>query len=52
VGSRIDVALTADPGQLAVILASVLAITIVGIGLAAWMQRRGSPITALRRGFE
>jgi ABC-type antimicrobial peptide transport system permease subunit len=52
VGSRIEVPLTADPRQLAVILASVLAITIVGIGLAAWLQRRGTPIAALRRGFE
>jgi len=52
VGSRIDVPLTADPRQLAIILASVVAITIVGIGLAAWMQRRGTPIAALRRGFE
>ncbi|HTG42162.1 MAG TPA: ABC transporter permease [Methylomirabilota bacterium] len=52
VGSRIDVPLTADPRQLAIIFASVLAITIVGIGLAAWMQRRGTPVAALRRGFE
>jgi predicted lysophospholipase L1 biosynthesis ABC-type transport system permease subunit len=52
VGSRIDVPLTADPRQLAIILTSVLAITIVGIGLAAWMQRRSTPVAALRRGFE
>ena len=52
VGSRVDVPLTADPRQLAIILASVLAITIVGIGLAAWMQRRATPVAALRRGFE
>jgi hypothetical protein len=52
VGSRVDVPLTADPRQLAIILASVLAITIVGIGLAAWIQRRATPVAALRRGFE
>jgi predicted lysophospholipase L1 biosynthesis ABC-type transport system permease subunit len=52
VGSRIDVPLTADPRQLAIILAGVLAITIIGIGLAAWMQRRGTFVAALRRGFD
>jgi putative ABC transport system permease protein len=52
VGSQVDVPLTADARQLAIILASVLAITIVGIGLAAWMQRRAIPVAALRRGFE
>jgi predicted lysophospholipase L1 biosynthesis ABC-type transport system permease subunit len=52
VGSRIEVPLTADPRQLAIILGAVLAIAAVGIGLAAWMQRRGAAIAAFRRGFE
>jgi predicted lysophospholipase L1 biosynthesis ABC-type transport system permease subunit len=52
VGSQIDVPLTADPRQLAVILGAVLLIAAVGIGLAAWMQRRGTATSALRRGFE
>lgn len=52
VGSRIDVPLTADPRQLAVILGSVVVIAAVGVGLAAWMQRRGTATSALRRGFE
>jgi putative ABC transport system permease protein len=52
VGSRIDVPLTADPRQLAVILGSVVVIAAVGVALAAWMQRRGAAISALRRGFE
>jgi hypothetical protein len=52
VGSRLDVPLSADPQQLAIIFAGVLAIAAVGIGLAAWMQRRGVAIAALRRGFE
>ena len=52
VGSRIAVPLTADPAQLAVIAAAVLGIAAVGIGLAAWMQRRGVAVLALRRGFE
>ena len=52
VGSRIEVPLTADPQQLAIIFAGVLAIAVVGIGLAAWMQRRGVAVAALRRGFE
>ena len=52
VGSRVDIPLTADPGQLGLILAGVLAVSGVGIGLAAWMQRRGAAVAALRRGFE
>ncbi|MEO5940475.1 MAG: ABC transporter permease [Candidatus Limnocylindrales bacterium] len=52
VGSRIAVPLSADPRQLALIAAGVIAIAVVGIGLAAWMQRRGVAVAALRRGFE
>lgn len=52
VGSRIVVPLTPDPGQLGIIAAGVVAIAVVGIGLAAWMQRRGVAVLALRRGFE
>ncbi len=52
VGSRIEVPLSADPGQLGIIAAGILAIAAVGIGLAAWMQRRGVAVAALRRGFE
>jgi hypothetical protein len=52
VGSAFAVPLSADPQQLALTFAGVLAIAIVGIGLAAWMQRRGSAVVALRRGFE
>jgi predicted lysophospholipase L1 biosynthesis ABC-type transport system permease subunit len=52
VGSRIEVPLTADPRQLAIILGALVVISAVGIGLAAWTQRRGAPVVALRRGFE
>jgi ABC-type lipoprotein release transport system permease subunit len=52
VGSKIQVPLTADPQQLAIIFAGILAISVIGIGLAAWMQRRGVAVAALRRGFE
>lgn len=52
VGARVDVQLTADPRQLGLILVGVLAIATVGIGLAAWTQRRGAPVAALRRGTE
>ncbi|HLO34598.1 MAG TPA: FtsX-like permease family protein, partial [Candidatus Deferrimicrobium sp.] len=52
VGSRVELPLTADPRQLGLILVGVLAIAAVGIGLAAWMQRRGSSVAALRRGVE
>jgi hypothetical protein len=52
VGSKVSVPLSADPQQLAIIAAAVAAIAVVGIGLAAWMQRRGAAVAALRRGFE
>jgi hypothetical protein len=52
VGSRLEVPLTADPRMLGLIFAAVLAIATIGIGLAAWMQRRGVAVAALRRGFE
>jgi hypothetical protein len=52
VGSRIAVPLTADPQQLGLIFAGILVIAAIGIGLAAWMQRRGVAVAALRRGFE
>jgi hypothetical protein len=52
VGSQVATPLTADPRQLAIIFVGVLVIAAIGIGLAAWMERRGAPIAALRRGFE
>jgi putative ABC transport system permease protein len=52
VGSKLEVPLAADPQQLALTFLGVLVIAIVGIGLAAWMQRRGSAVLALRRGAE
>jgi putative ABC transport system permease protein len=52
VGSRIAVPLSADPQQLAIIGAGTIGIAVVGIGLAAWMQRRGVAVAAVRRGFE
>ncbi|HET7028967.1 MAG TPA: FtsX-like permease family protein [Candidatus Limnocylindrales bacterium] len=52
VGSRLDVPLSADPNQLALTFVGVLAIAVVGIGMAAWAQRRGSAVLALRRGVE
>ena len=52
VGSRLAVPPGADPAHLAVIFAGVIAIAAVGIGLAAWMQTRGSAVATLRRGFD
>ena len=52
VGAKVAVPLTADPRQIGLILAVVVAIASVGIGLAAWAQRRGSAVVALRRGFD
>jgi putative ABC transport system permease protein len=52
VNSRREVPLTADPEQIALIFGVVLAIATVGIGLAAWLQRRGLAIVTLRRGLE
>ncbi|HXI81293.1 MAG TPA: hypothetical protein VNM34_10810, partial [Verrucomicrobiae bacterium] len=52
VGSRVEVPLSADPRQLVLILVAILVIAAIGIGLAAWRQRRATPVAALRRGFE
>lgn len=52
VGSRVDVPLTADPRQLGLIFLGVLIIAGIGIALAAWTQRRGAAVAALRRGAE
>jgi hypothetical protein len=52
VGSQVDVPPSADPRQLAAIFVAVFLIAAIGIGLAAWMQRRGVAVAALRRGFE
>jgi putative ABC transport system permease protein len=48
IGSRVDVPFTIDPRQLGAILGVVLAIAAFGVALAAWTQRRGTPIAALR----
>jgi putative ABC transport system permease protein len=52
VGARLEVPLSADPRALSLIFAGMLAIAAVGIGLAAWMQRRGATVASLRRGAE
>lgn len=52
VGSKLEVPLSADPQQLGIIFGGVLGIAALGIGLAAWMQRRGVAVAAIRRGFE
>jgi hypothetical protein len=52
VGARLEVPLSADPRALSLIFAGMLAIAAVGIGLAAWMQRRGAAVASLRRGAE
>jgi putative ABC transport system permease protein len=52
VGAKVSVPLGADPRQIGLILGVVVAIASVGIGLAAWAQRRGSAVVALRRGFD
>jgi hypothetical protein len=51
-GSSLDLPVAADPRQVALIGGGVLAIATVGIGLAAWAQRRGVPVAALRREVE
>ncbi|HEY3162925.1 MAG TPA: ABC transporter permease [Candidatus Limnocylindrales bacterium] len=52
VGSTVEVPLSLDPQQLAIIGGGVFAIAALGIGLAAWMQRRGGAVAALARGLE
>ena len=52
VGSSLQVPLATDARQLALIFGGVLAIATIGIGLAAWTQRRGAAVAALRTGME
>jgi len=52
IGSSSDPALTVDVGQLAAITAALTVIVAIGIGLAAWAQRRADPARAVREGIE
>jgi predicted lysophospholipase L1 biosynthesis ABC-type transport system permease subunit len=52
IGSPSDPALTVDVGQLAAITGALVVIVAVGIGLAAWAQRRIDPARAVREGIE
>lgn len=52
VGAEVDVAVGADPVQLAAILAAVVIIVALGIFLGAALQRAATPAAAVRRGFE
>ncbi len=52
VGSPLDIPLSADPGQLLLLLAAIVAIVAVSVGLAGALQRSVVPVDALRRGIE
>jgi putative ABC transport system permease protein len=52
VGSAIDVPLTVDPGQLALVLAAGVAVVGLGLLVGAVLQRAAVPAAAIRRGFE
>lgn len=51
-GSSADPALTVDIGQLAVASVALAAIVVVGVGLAAWLQRRTDPASAVRSAID
>ena len=52
VGSPLDIPLSVDPGQLALLLVAIVAIVGVSIGLAGALQRSVSPVDALRGAIE
>ncbi len=52
VGSPIDVPLTLEAGQLALVLAAIVAVVMLGLGVGTVLQRAAAPMSAIRRGFE
>jgi putative ABC transport system permease protein len=52
IGSGLAVPLAIDPGQLAILLAAIVAIVALGMTLSAALQRGAVPAAAIRRGFE
>jgi putative ABC transport system permease protein len=52
IGSAIDVPLAVEAGQLALVLAAIVAIVILGLAIGAALQRAAAPVAAIRRGFE
>ena len=51
-GSDVDPVLTVDIGQLAILTGALVVIVGIGVALAAWVQRRTEPATAVREGLE
>jgi hypothetical protein len=47
-----EVPLTVEAGQLALVLAAIVAIVILGLAVGAALQRAAAPVAAIRRGFE
>jgi putative ABC transport system permease protein len=52
VGSSIDIPLSVELGQLAVVLAVIVLIVMLGLAIGAGLQRAAAPVAAIRRGFE
>jgi putative ABC transport system permease protein len=52
VGSGLAIPVAIEAGQIGLVLAAIIMVAAVGIVLATALQRRGAPISAIRRGFE
>lgn len=52
VGTTVDIGVTIDPAQLAIVLAAIVLIVGLGMLLGAALQRGARPADAVRRGFE
>ena len=52
VGSAAEVPLAVDPSQVALVLAGIGAVVVLGLILGTLMQRGAAPVAAVRRGFE
>ncbi len=52
VGTDVDIGVSIDAAQLAVVLAAIVVIVALGMVLGAALQRGAAPVAAIRRGFE
>ena len=52
IGSAVDIPLTLEPGQLAIVLGGIVGVVVLGLAVGTLMQRGAAPTAAVRRGFE
>lgn len=52
IGSTVDVPITPDPGQLALVATGIVGVLVLGLALGTLLQRSATPTAAVRRGFE